>query len=202
MTEHRKREHLGQFNTSHYSWQPKNKKKSSSLFFCSRWNFNSSSTCRPNLSKWKPLEVGERAVKRLRLFSVLLSFVHSVLNYGTARTEPCVRSYRSACLRAFFSNSTNLLVPAGSYFGVLNLRIRYRSGLTKGIILIAQGMRYMVVLITRFFIFVSSAPFSYVQSHIVGPSELFSKGPSFFIQSIMNNKMFTMHMEKIGSLKY
>ena len=27
----------------------------------------------------------------------------------------------SACLRAFFSNSTNLLVPAGSYFGVLNL---------------------------------------------------------------------------------
>ena len=40
----------------------------------------------------------------------------------------------SACLRAFFSNSTNLLVPAGSYFGVLNLRIGCRSGLTKGII--------------------------------------------------------------------
>ena len=34
----------------------------------------------------------------------------------------------------FFSNSTNLLVPAGSYFGVLNLRIGCRSGLTKGII--------------------------------------------------------------------
>ena len=29
----------------------------------------------------------------------------------------------SACLRALFSNSTNLLVPAGSYFGVLNLRL-------------------------------------------------------------------------------
>ena len=37
----------------------------------------------------------------------------------------------SACLWAFFSNSTNLLVPAGSYFGVLNLRIGCRSGLTK-----------------------------------------------------------------------
>ena len=40
----------------------------------------------------------------------------------------------SAWLRAFSSNLTNLLVPTGSYFGVLNLRIDCRSGLTKGII--------------------------------------------------------------------
>ena len=72
----------------------KKRRKVTHFFFCSTLNFNSSSTCRPNLSKWKPLEVGEHAVKRQILFSVLLSFVRSVLNYGTARTEPRVRSYR------------------------------------------------------------------------------------------------------------
>ena len=60
------------------------------------------STCRPNLSKWKPLKVGERAVKRQRLFSVLLSFVRSVLKYGTARTEPHVRSYRKCMFTGIF----------------------------------------------------------------------------------------------------
>ena len=67
----------------------------------------------------------------------------------------------SACLRAFFSNSTNLLVPAllwrleSSYWLQIWPHKMYH--------LIAQGMRYMVVLITQFFIFVPSAPFSYVQ---------------------------------------
>ena len=80
------------------------------------------------------MEVGERTDKRQRLFSVLLSFVRSVLNYGTTHMNCAYVVTGSAYLWEFFSNSTNLLVPAESYFGVLNLRIGCRSGLTKGII--------------------------------------------------------------------
>ena len=49
------------------------KKKIHSLFFCSsRGHFNPYSTSVPSLSKWQPLEVGERAVQRQRLFSLIL----------------------------------------------------------------------------------------------------------------------------------
>ena len=58
----------------------------------------------------------------------------------------------------------------------------------------------MVVLITQFFIFVPSAPFSYVQSHMVNYVHILTKW--LFVLLVVNKTESVIFLHRIGCSKH